>query len=233
MNLNRLVFLHQRASDYPFQANSSCFKHHLYQSLVYRRRTLRMSSFPLFIVFCRPLSQHHPPCLLSSRWWNLQQYHLHPHQSNQPNLPQLCRHAHRISLSVIVSAWHCPRHRWIPSCPNRNRSDHCIHYQYQKSNRQWMWNNQHHQCCTNPFNLNALPTNSHRYSQWNVTITLLSLMLLFFFVRWFKGKIELKQFEPGATIDGIVSVASNASYFFLQVLDERKDEFDQLAKRLQ
>lgn len=58
-------------------------------------------------------------------------------------------------------------------------------------------------------------------------------MSLFFFVRYFKGKIELKQFEPGATIDGIVSVASNASYFFLQVLDARKDEFDQLAKRLQ
>ncbi len=48
-----------------------------------------------------------------------------------------------------------------------------------------------------------------------------------------KGKIELKQFEAGTTIEGIVSVASNASYFFLQLIDERKDEFDRLSKSLQ
>jgi len=48
-----------------------------------------------------------------------------------------------------------------------------------------------------------------------------------------KGKIELKQFEPGTTIEGIVSVASNASYFFLQLIDQKKDEFDHLSKSLQ
>ncbi len=48
-----------------------------------------------------------------------------------------------------------------------------------------------------------------------------------------KGKIELKQFEAGTTIEGIVSVASNASYFFLQLIDQRKDEFDRLSKSLQ
>ncbi|CAF2496114.1 unnamed protein product [Rotaria sp. Silwood2] len=47
-----------------------------------------------------------------------------------------------------------------------------------------------------------------------------------------KCKIELKQFEPGTTVEGIVSVASNASYFFLQLIDERKDEFDHFSKSL-
>ncbi|CAF3479713.1 unnamed protein product [Rotaria sp. Silwood1] len=47
-----------------------------------------------------------------------------------------------------------------------------------------------------------------------------------------KCKIELKQFEPGTTLEGIVSVASNASYFFLQLIDEKKDEFDHLSKSL-
>ncbi|CAF0984259.1 unnamed protein product [Rotaria sordida] len=47
-----------------------------------------------------------------------------------------------------------------------------------------------------------------------------------------KCKIELKQFEPGTTVEGIVSVASNASYFFLQIIDDRKDEFDHLSKSL-
>ncbi|CAF3111343.1 unnamed protein product [Rotaria socialis] len=47
-----------------------------------------------------------------------------------------------------------------------------------------------------------------------------------------KYKIELKQYEFGAALEGIVSVASNASYFFLQLIDERKDEFDHLSKSL-
>ncbi|CAF4466313.1 unnamed protein product, partial [Rotaria magnacalcarata] len=47
-----------------------------------------------------------------------------------------------------------------------------------------------------------------------------------------KYKIELKQYESGAALEGIVSVASNASYFFLQLIDERKDEFDHLSKSL-
>jgi hypothetical protein len=52
-------------------------------------------------------------------------------------------------------------------------------------------------------------------------------------INFTKGKIELKQFQPGASIEGIVSVASNASYFFLQLIDQRKDEFDLLSKNLQ
>lgn len=46
------------------------------------------------------------------------------------------------------------------------------------------------------------------------------------------GAIELKHYEPGTIIEGIVSVAFNASYFFLQVLDQRRDEFDHLSKSL-
>jgi hypothetical protein len=59
------------------------------------------------------------------------------------------------------------------------------------------------------------------------------LILIFYFDSFFKDKIELKQFESGTTIEGIVSVASNASYFFLQVIDKKKDEFDHLSKSLQ
>ncbi|CAF1252283.1 unnamed protein product [Adineta steineri] len=47
-----------------------------------------------------------------------------------------------------------------------------------------------------------------------------------------KCKIQLKQYESGTTIEGIVSVASNASYFFLQLIDQQKDEFDYLSKNL-
>ncbi|CAF0995587.1 unnamed protein product [Adineta ricciae] len=47
-----------------------------------------------------------------------------------------------------------------------------------------------------------------------------------------KCTIELKQYEPDTTVEGIVSVASNASYFFLQVIDQNKDEFDRLSKSL-
>ncbi|UJR28510.1 hypothetical protein I4U23_009748 [Adineta vaga] len=47
-----------------------------------------------------------------------------------------------------------------------------------------------------------------------------------------KCTIELKQFEKDITIEGIVSVASNASYFFLQLIDQRKDDFDRLSKTL-
>lgn len=47
------------------------------------------------------------------------------------------------------------------------------------------------------------------------------------------GKVELQQFESGTTLEGIISVASNASYFFLQLSDERKDDFDHLSKHLQ
>lgn len=46
-------------------------------------------------------------------------------------------------------------------------------------------------------------------------------------------QIELRNFSAGSKIEGIVSVASNASYFFLQIHDEQKTEFDRLAKQIQ
>ena len=64
-------------------------------------------------------------------------------------------------------------------------------------------------------------------------MTVTPMRLTFSSVRCFVGKIQLQEFQSGTTVEGTVSVASNASYFFLQVIDQKKDEFDQLSKSLQ
>ena len=59
------------------------------------------------------------------------------------------------------------------------------------------------------------------------------LRFTLYHVKYVSGKIQLQEFQSGTTVEGIVSVASNASYFFLQVIDQKKDAFDQLSKSLQ